>query len=48
MLIETANTMNWVPVKTNHITVLKLTPEGRIQKIAYWQPATEPATGLFK
>jgi hypothetical protein len=48
VLIETANTMNWVPTKTNHITVLTLTPAGRIQKIAYWQPATEPATGLFK
>ena len=48
VLIETANTMNWVPVKTNHITVLKLTPEGKVEKISYWQPATEAATQAFK
>ncbi|MGC3957690.1 MAG: hypothetical protein QM813_06995 [Verrucomicrobiota bacterium] len=48
ILIETANTMNWVPVKTNHITVLKLTKEGKIEKISYWQPTSETATNLFK
>ena len=48
ILIETANSMNWVPVKTNHITVLKLTKEGKVQKISYWQPATEAAGDVFK
>lgn len=47
VLIETADSMNWVPVKTKRLTVLKLTPEGRIEKIAYWQPAKEPVTKLF-
>ena len=47
VLIETANTMNWVPVKTNHLTVLKLTQEGKIDKISYWQPAKDSATSLF-
>ncbi len=47
VLIETANTMNWVPVKTNHVTILKLTPAGKIAKISYWQPAKDPVTSLF-
>lgn len=48
ILIETANTMNWAPTKANHVTVLKLNSEGRIAKIAYWQPATETARSLFE
>ncbi len=48
ILIETADTMNWVPVKTNHLTVLKLTKEGKVQKIAYWQPATAAVGDVFK
>ncbi len=48
ILIETAGTMNWVPVKANHVTLLKLTPAGKVEKIAYWQPASEPVTDLFK
>lgn len=48
VLIETANTMNWVPVKTNHITVLKLTKEGKVEKISYWQPATEAVGDVLK
>lgn len=48
ILIETKDTMNWVPVKANHVTVLKLTKEGKVEKISYWQPATEAATNLFK
>jgi len=48
ILIETKDTMNWAPTKANHITALKLTHEGRIEKISYWQPASEAATDLFK
>lgn len=48
ILIEAANTTAWVPTKTNLVTVLKLTKEGRIEKISYWQPASEAATALFK
>ena len=48
ILIETANTMNWVPTKANHVTVLKLTPDGKIETISYWKPASEAATDLFK
>lgn len=48
ILIETANTMAWVPTKTNHVTVLKLTQEGRIKQISYWQPASAAVTDLLK
>jgi hypothetical protein len=48
ILIETAATMSWVPTKPNHVTVLKLAPEGRVEKIAYWQPASAPAPDAFK
>lgn len=48
VLIETKGVLNWAPTKPGHVTVLTLNPEGRVQKIAYWQPVTEPVTGLFK
>lgn len=48
VLIETKGVLNWAPTKPGHVTVLVLTPAGRVQEIAYWQPATEPVTGLFK
>lgn len=48
ILIETAGQMNWVPVKTNHLTVLKLTPDGKVAKISFWQATTEPVTQVFQ
>jgi len=48
VLIETADTPNWAPVKAGHVTVLKLTADGRIANITFWQPASEPVAGLFK
>jgi len=47
VLIETADALNWVPAKAGHVTILKLTPEGRIKTVSYWQPAAEPAADLF-
>lgn len=47
VLVEKAESLDWVPVKPGHVTVLKLTPAGRIQQIRYWNSATEPVTGLF-
>lgn len=48
ILIETAESMNWVPVKAGNITVLALTPTGQIQQIRYWNSSSDPATSLFK
>lgn len=48
ILIETKDTLNWVPTKTNYVTVLKLTPQGKVEKISYWQPASEPTADIFR
>lgn len=48
VLIETADTMNWAPTKPNHVTILKLTTAGKVERISYWQPAKEPTPELLK
>lgn len=47
LLIETSDTMNWVPVKPGHISVLTLTPAGQIKQIRFWNSSSEPVTSLF-
>ena len=47
VLVEKAGSLDWVPLKPGHVTVLKLSPDGRIQQIRYWDSACEPVTGLF-
>lgn len=48
VLIETKGALDWAPTQTGRITVLSLTPAGRVEKIAYWNPANESAESLFK
>jgi len=48
VLIDTAGALDWLPAKTGSLTVLKLTPDARIKKISYWQPASESVTNLFE
>lgn len=48
VLIETKGTLNWAPTKPGHVTLLSLTPTGRVSKIAYWNPAADPAESIFK
>jgi hypothetical protein len=48
VLIDTPDALNWTPSKPGCVTVLALKPDGHVQKITYWHPASEPATGLFK
>jgi hypothetical protein len=48
VLIETKGVLNWAPTKPGHVTLLTLTPAGRISKIAYWNPASDAAATLFK
>lgn len=48
VLIETKGVLNWAPTKAGHVSVLSLTPDGKVSKIAYWNPATDPASSLFK
>jgi hypothetical protein len=47
VLVETAGTLAWVPTQPGRVTVLELTPAGRIQKISYWNPAGGPVAGCF-
>jgi len=48
VLIDTEHTLDWVPAKPGRLTVLKLTPEARIEKISYWQSTSESVTNLFQ
>jgi hypothetical protein len=48
VLFETKGDLSWAPTQPGQVTVLSLTPAGRVRKIAYWNPATEPADSLFK
>lgn len=48
VLVEAADALSWVPAKANRVTVLKLTTEGHIEKIVYWDAATEPVADVFQ
>ena len=48
VLIDTEHVLDWVPAQTGSLTVLKLTPEARIEKISYWQSTVESITNLFQ
>jgi hypothetical protein len=48
VLIETKGVLNWAPTKAGHVSVLSLTPDGKVSKIAYWNPTTDSASSLFK
>jgi hypothetical protein len=48
VLVDSAETLAAIPVQPDRITVLKLTSEGRIQTISYWDPAKEPLSGILK
>lgn len=47
VLFETKGALSWAPVKPGRVTVLSLTSAGRLERIAYWEPATEPVAGIF-
>jgi len=48
VLVETAGMLAWVPTQAGRVTVLALTPAGRIQKISYWNPDSEPVEGCLQ
>jgi hypothetical protein len=48
ILIDAPHVLDWVPVKTGCLTVLKLTLDGHIQGIGYWNPNTEPVSQCFE
>jgi hypothetical protein len=48
ILMDTPGAMDWVPVKSGSLTVLELTPAGKIKQIRYWNPGTEPVANCFQ
>lgn len=48
VLVETAGTLAWVPAQPGRVTVLALTPAGRIRKISYGIPDSEPVAGCLQ
>ena len=48
VLIDSAETLAAVPAQTNCVTLLAISPAGRIKKISYWNPVAEPVTAIFK
>jgi hypothetical protein len=48
VLVETAGVLAWVPTQPGRVTVLALTPAGRIEKISYWNPDSEPVVGYVQ
>ena len=48
VLVETAGTLVWVSVQSDRMTVLALTSAGRIQRVSYWNPDSEPVDVLFE
>lgn len=48
ILAATAGVLAPFPHKVENITVLALTPEGKIREIRYWNPATETTAKVFE
>ena len=47
ILIDSASALTNFPAQANCVTVMALTPAGRVQKVRYWNPASEPVDGCF-
>jgi hypothetical protein len=47
VLVDSADALAAFPAQPGRVTVLALTPAGRVEKISYWDPAREPAGGFF-
>lgn len=48
VLVESSDTLAAFPAQPGRVTVLELTPAGRVQKISFWNPAGEPVSGFLK
>jgi len=47
ILVDSAETLANIPVRVNHVSVLKIS-SGRIEKISYWNPASEDLAGCLR
>jgi len=48
VLVDSATMLTAFPMEPGRLTVLALTPEGRIRKISCWNPDHEPVDGCFR
>jgi len=48
VLADTAEGLNWVPVKAGQVAVLSLTEAGRVKKISHWNPASGSVTNVWE
>lgn len=48
VLVDSAKTLAVFPAQSNCVTVLALTPAGRVRKISFWNPAREPVAAYLK
>ena len=48
VLVDAADALAAFPAQPHRVTVLALTPAGRVGKISYWDPAGEPVAEFLK
>jgi hypothetical protein len=48
VLVDSADTLAAFPAQPGRVTVLALTPAGRIRKISHWNPDREPVAGCLE
>lgn len=48
VLVDSADALAAFPKQSGRLTVLALTPAGRIEKISYWDPDKAPVGTCFK
>ena len=48
VLVDAAETLSSLPTGTNAVTILKVTTAGRLEKVSFWQPASQAATACFR
>ncbi len=47
VLVDTPDALAAFPAQPGRVTVLSLTPAGRVEKISFWDPASEPVARIF-
>jgi hypothetical protein len=48
VLVQTADALPAFPVQPGCVTVLRLTSAAHVEKISFWNPASEPVDGFLK
>jgi hypothetical protein len=48
VLVDNAETLATFPAQPERVTVLAISPAGRVEKISFWDPASEPVAGFLE